>query len=34
LIPEAAARVVVRYGLLRDDGPTGGFHGQDAAIPW
>jgi NAD(P)-dependent dehydrogenase (short-subunit alcohol dehydrogenase family) len=29
-----AARVVVRYGLLHDVGPTGGFYDQEAAVAW
>ncbi len=29
-----AARVVVRYGLLDDDGPTGGFYDHEAAVAW
>ena len=34
LTPADAARVVVRYALLHDDGPTGGFYDQEAAITW
>lgn len=34
LTPADAARVIVRYGLLHDDGPTGGFYDQEAAVAW
>lgn len=34
LTPADAARVVVRYALLDDDGPTGGFYDQEAAVAW
>jgi len=29
-----AARVVVRYALLEDDGPTGGFFAAERAVAW
>jgi NAD(P)-dependent dehydrogenase (short-subunit alcohol dehydrogenase family) len=29
-----AAHVAVRYALLDDDGPSGGFFDQEAAVAW
>jgi NAD(P)-dependent dehydrogenase (short-subunit alcohol dehydrogenase family) len=29
-----AARPVVRYALLEDDGPSGGFFDREAAVAW
>lgn len=34
LTPADAARVVVRYALIDDDGPTGGFFDREAAVAW
>jgi NAD(P)-dependent dehydrogenase (short-subunit alcohol dehydrogenase family) len=31
---EDAARVVVRYALVDEDGPSGGFFDRDGAVPW
>ena len=34
LTADDAARVVVRYALIDDSGPSGGFFDQDAAVAW
>ncbi len=34
LTPADAARVVVRYALIDDDGPSGGFFDADGPIAW
>jgi NAD(P)-dependent dehydrogenase (short-subunit alcohol dehydrogenase family) len=32
--PEQAAPVIVRFATLPDDGPTGGFFGENGLLPW
>jgi NAD(P)-dependent dehydrogenase (short-subunit alcohol dehydrogenase family) len=32
--PEEGANVVVRYAMMDDAGPTGGFFGSQGALPW
>jgi NAD(P)-dependent dehydrogenase (short-subunit alcohol dehydrogenase family) len=32
--PEQAAQVIVRFATLPDDGPTGGFFGENGLLPW
>jgi NAD(P)-dependent dehydrogenase (short-subunit alcohol dehydrogenase family) len=34
LTPADAARVIVRYALLDDTGPSGGFFDQEGAVAW
>ncbi|KAJ1568455.1 hypothetical protein HK405_001770 [Cladochytrium tenue] len=34
LKPEEAAATVVRYALLPEDGPTGGFFDENGELPW
>jgi NAD(P)-dependent dehydrogenase (short-subunit alcohol dehydrogenase family) len=32
--PEQAAQVIARFATLPDDGPTGGFFGENGLLPW
>lgn len=34
LTPQHAAKVIVMYATIREDGPTGKYVGEDGEIPW